>query len=140
MNTLTMYLPIKSLIIPVAVPGSGKSTLLRFIEEGGGEVLKGFRIGADDVRERMFGEVSVQGDPRLVHTAAQALIEVRLAAGLPSAYDATNVTQKARKPLLDLAAKYNYHVVGLISDVPVEVAKDRNANRTVGQVPEFVID
>lgn len=133
MHEIHLTLPTKTLIVPVGLPGSGKTSLLKWTG------LPGFRHGADDVRERMFGDVSIQGLPSLVHAAARSMLEVRLYSGLPAAYDATNLTVRDRNSLFALAEKYGYYTVALISQVSVEVAKKRNRER-VSPVPEFVID
>ena len=135
MGTIRLQLPKRSLIVPVAVPGSGKSTLL-------GQVLphSGFRHGPDDVRRALYGSVEEQGHGGKVHDAARACLECRLAVGLPAAYDATNVTPSARKLITDLGRKYSYHILGLISNVPVSVAQARNSLRVSGRVPEHVIN
>ncbi len=134
MNLMLTY-PKKTLIVPVGVPGSGKSTLLAHANVD----YPGFRHGADDVRRTMFGDVSVQGSPMIVHDAARTMLEVRLAEGLPAAYDATNISPRDRFKLLVLANEYGYFKVALVSEVPVEVAKLRNELRRQ-PVPEFVID
>jgi len=134
MADVLLKIPTKSLVLPVAVPGSGKTTLLKQVH------VPGWRHGPDDVRRTMFGDVSIQGHGDLVHTAAQAMLRCRLADGLPSAYDATNVTPKTRKVLVDLARWYGYTVVALVSEVPQELALLRNRLRTEGVVPEHVIE
>ena len=97
---------------PVGLPGSGKSTLL-------GQVLphSGFRHGADDVRRTMFGDVSTQGNPAIVHEAARHMLLVRMTEGLPSAYDATNLTVRERQNLLVMADQNDYYTVALIGQV-----------------------
>jgi predicted kinase len=131
---INLTLPTKTLIVPVGLPGSGKSTLL-------GQVLphSGFRHGADDVRRTMFGDVSTQGNPMLVHLAARHMLLVRMTEGLPCSYDATNLTVRDRADLLVMAEQNGYYTVALIGQVSKEVAKLRNAQRT-SPVPEFVID
>jgi predicted kinase len=134
MHEINLTLPTKTLIVPVGLPGSGKSTLL-------GQILphSGFRHGADDVRRTMFGDVSTQGNPAIVHEAARHMLLVRMTEGLPCAYDATNLTEKDRRGLLVMADQSGYYTVALIGQVSKEVAKVRNAQRTA-PVPEFVID
>ena len=129
-------LPKKTLIVPIGIPGSGKSTLLNRVSVD----WPGFRFGADDIRELVFGDVSTQGNPGLVHEAARAALKIRLATELPACYDATNINRKSRAPLFGLAKAYGYDVVALVSTVPYDVAEERNKNRTVGKVPEFVLD
>ena len=139
MSTLTMRIPHRSLSLPVGIPGSGKTTLLNYLESNGDWEIRGLRFGADDVRRIVFRDVSVQGTPRLAHAAARAVLEVRMDAGLTACYDSTNLTYKARDPLLDLALQYNYTVVYLVSAVPLEVALARNTARTDGCVPNEVM-
>jgi predicted kinase len=132
-TVLRFTTPFKTLIIPVGLPGSGKSTLLDQVG------IAGFRFGADDVRERIFGDVAIQGDPARVHHAARAVIEVRMAEGFPACYDATNLTRKSRAPLFALAEKWGYRTVALASIVPYGLVYERNAAREVGRVPDPVL-
>lgn len=134
----TLILPERTLIVPIAVPGSGKTTLLNRIEQATG--LPGFRHGPDDVRRTLFGNVSYQGNGGLVHAAAQAMLKARLAEGIPAAYDATNVTAKTRRVILDIAQDFEYHTVALILEIPISIAHARNQDRTAGRVPDYVID
>jgi predicted kinase len=131
---INLTLPKRTLIVPIAIPGTGKSTLL-------GQVLphSGFRHGADDVRRTMFGDVSVQGNPMLVHLAARHMLLVRMTEGLPCSYDATNLTVKDRRDLLVMADQNDYYTVAFCWEVAVATAKERNLQREQ-PVPEFVID
>lgn len=140
MGQLTLYLPPKHLLVPVAIPGSGKTTLLETAAASMGD--PSWRFGADDVRRLAFGNVSIQGNPGLVHSAARSFVSVRLAAGLGAAYDSTSVGGSDRQALLALAAQFDTPVYALLSQVPFEVARVRNVGRPegAGQVPEFVMD
>lgn len=137
---LEMALTRNALVIPVAVPGSGKTTLLQAAAASIGD--PGWRFGPDDVRRLCFSSVSVQRRPEHVHRATRAIVSVRLSVGIGAAYDATSVGVRDRAVLLELARDFGIPAVALLSKVPFEVARARNAARPErdGRVPDFVMD
>ncbi len=71
---------------------------------------------------------------RLLHAAARA----RLARGLLTVVDATNLQRSARTPLRTLAARFGRPRVAVLFDVPLGVLLERNTRRT-RTVPEDVV-
>jgi predicted kinase len=71
----------------------------------------------------------------LLHLAASR----RLARGLLTVVDATNVRADARTPLLELARRYRSPAVAVVFDLPVEVAAARNGQRPGRSVPRRVL-
>ncbi|MCX6087046.1 MAG: metallophosphoesterase, partial [Caldiserica bacterium] len=54
--------------------------------------------------------------------------------------DATNVQAKARRPLLELAARYHRPCMAILFELPPQVCKERNRQRQDRVVGDFVVD
>jgi predicted kinase len=126
-------LPADALILLVGPAGAGKTTwaAARFRPS---QVLSSDRfreIVADDP-----GDQSASADAfRLLHAAARA----RLRRGLPAVIDATNLTARAQRPLLALAARFGRPVVAIVFDPPLERCLAQNATRPDRVVPDDVV-
>ena len=131
MSTLTITAPdMPVFVVPVGVPGSGKSTLLRNAQG----LSKPCAIGADDVREFIYGDRSIQGGGE-VFDALYAAAIARLKRGLDIVFDNTNLRTQYRQRALRLAIGFDCHRIAVVSRVPLEVALERNVERVVGFVP-----
>lgn len=132
-----------SLVIVIGVPGSGKSTLAHkyFPPEA--------IVSSDRCRELLvYGEAPItatkdeyqhlqkvsQGAFYLFHS----WIAARLTHGKLAVADATNLQEKARKPLEDMAQKANVPIVYIILDVPKQVCLERDALRKYPVGPEVI--
>lgn len=124
--------------------GSGKST---WIEQNG---LKPYTLCADDIRLLCQAPVlDVNGDYRISQKNEQVvwrtlfdILETRMKRGEFTVIDATNTKTSEMNRYKDLAKKYRYRIYCVdMTDVPIEVAKERNASRdSVKYVPEEAID
>ena len=63
----------------------------------------------------------------------------RLARGLLTVVDATNVQPEARKPLVELAKRYHAQPVAIIFALPEAICEERAAGRTDRDLPPHVI-
>lgn len=121
----------------IGPPGAGKST---WFKKQNFPVEQTIRVSMDDIRKEMTGSVEDQSKNAEVAQEANKRYERALRRGIPIVvWDATNTRRKYRKPLIQKAKENGYEVVGVWFDVPLEVAKERNANRD-RVVPEHVID
>jgi predicted kinase len=59
--------------------------------------------------------------------------------GLTTLVDATNLTERAQRPLLALATALGRPVAAVVFDVPLDVCLARNASRAGRSVPEDVV-
>ncbi len=124
----------------IGIPGSGKST----IAENTG--LK--KICPDDVREKLYGDKSVQGNPQEVFGETRQQIRECLKKGQSFVYDATNASEKSRKNMCayikQTAEAYGYRVKinGVYVKAPLSVCIQRNTARNdrTEPVPEEVIE
>lgn len=114
----------------VGIPGSGKSTFAK--------TVKARHISSDAIRKELWGDESCQNNPDLVFKVMHERTLEALQEGHNVVYDATSITRKSRKSILD---KLPAHVIKecIIVWAPINVCIERDASRdrTVG---EAVID
>ncbi len=124
----------KDIYVLIGAPGSGKST---WAQKHFG---KASIISSDDVREYMYGDAQVQGNPWPV---VYAILESKLASDLnPIVFDATNVKRKDRRRLINfirthVVGEFNLH--GVVFSVEKKELLRRNEIRDK-PVPKDVID
>ncbi|MEU5884228.1 polynucleotide kinase-phosphatase [Spirillospora sp. NPDC047279] len=129
----TIRLPEMGLVVLVGVSGSGKSHFARRHFAPSQVVSSDYcrLVLADDENDQ-----SATGDAfDLLHY----IVRKRLRRGLLTVVDATNVQQKARQALLQIAKDHDVLSVAIVLDVPVHVAAERNAARTGRRLPDHVI-
>lgn len=125
-------------------PGCGKST---WIEQNG---LKPYTLSADDIRIlcsspalTVSGKEEInQNNDSMVWSTLFKLLELRMQNGEFTVIDATNSKTSEMNRYKELCASYKYRIYCVdFTDLPIEVAKERNLMRPVmKQVPEEVID
>jgi protein phosphatase len=117
-------LPELSLVVLVGVSGAGKSTFAR-------RHFKPTEILTSD-----FCRALVSDDENDQSATADAFAVLhfvagkRLARGLLTVVDATNVQPEARKPLVDLARAHYVLPVAIVFDPPMEILEERGRART----------
>jgi predicted kinase len=126
-------LPADSLILIIGPAGCGKSTwAARHFDAR--EILS-----SDAFREMVSGDAADQSASRdafhLLHLAARA----RLRRGLRTVIDATNLTARARRPLLGLAHAAGRPAVAIVFDVALDVCLARNEARTGRRVSADIV-
>ncbi|HYM84788.1 MAG TPA: AAA family ATPase, partial [Candidatus Dormibacteraeota bacterium] len=104
----TIVVPDPALVLLVGAAGAGKSTFAarRFAPD---EVLS-----SDALREALTGDASDQSRNRLVFALLHREAERRMADGLLTVVDATNVEWHARRPLLAIAMRTGRPAVAVI--------------------------
>ena len=130
---IRLSIPDLSLVVLIGVSSAGKSTFARehFLST---EVLSAdfFRgVVADDENSL---EATDDAFAALHFVAAR-----RLARGLLTVVDATNVQPEARKPLVELAKRYHAQPVAIVFDLPQTLCEERAAVRTDRDLPPHVI-
>lgn len=86
----------KGLIMMVGPALSGKSTTARKFEEG----YKAVIVSSDSIREEIYGDESIQGNPQEVFELAHSRVMNSLQKNELVVFDATNVSAKHRMGLL----------------------------------------
>jgi protein phosphatase len=118
-----LAIPELSLVALVGASGSGKSTFAA-------QHFERFEtISSDFCRGLVSGD---ENDQSVTADAFEVLAFIagkRLAAGRLTVIDATNVQQRARKQLIELARAHDVLPVAIVLDVPESVCLERNAAR-----------
>lgn len=120
------------MIILVGLPGSGKSTYARSIMDPEGQLQY---CSSDKVREELYGDENIQGDPNKVFRVLRNKVKNLLDRGYDVIYDATNVTRKNRRSIIQEVKKYCDEIETHIIWAPVEqcISRDKDRKRSVGE-------
>ena len=120
----TLAIPELSLVVLVGVSGSGKSSFAR----------RHFRatevLSLDACRALVSDDENNQAATPAAVEVLHFIIGKRLAAGLLTVVDATNVQPVARGSLVALARQYHVLPVAIVLDLPVRVCEERNRARS----------
>jgi protein phosphatase len=131
---MDLVIPELSLVLLMGTSGAGKSTFAR----------KHFR--ASEVLSSDYCRYLVSDDENNQAATADAfellrfIAAKRLGRARLTVVDATNVQPHARKPLLDLARKYNAAPIAIVLNVPLSVSLERNQIRTDRTLPQQAIE
>ena len=125
----------------VGIPGSGKTSLAEELIHNEEVVFKkstSIHISSDAIRKEIYGDEGCQNDPARVFSIMQERTLEALNNGCNVIYDATNITRKNRKEILDKLPPWVVKKC-VICWAPIEVCieRDKARERTVG---EAVID
>ena len=123
--------------ILMGCPSSGKSTLARQIQQENPQYQI---ISTDQIRAKLFGDETIQGDWSQVEAQVYTTIDQALQAGVPIIYDATNAKRVWRMGLLQKLRQYaEVDWMGWYLKTPLETCLQWNQQRD-RQVPESVIE
>ncbi len=116
-------LPDPSLVLLVAPSGAGKSTFAK----------RHFRptevLSSDALRGWVSDDETSQEASADAFSVLNSIADKRLARGLLTVIDATNVQRDARKPFVALGKKHHVSVVAIVLDVDVDTCVARNKSR-----------
>jgi protein phosphatase len=129
-----VVVPRDALVLLMGAAGAGKSTY------ASGHFPAATILSSDAYRERLSGDAADQtatGEAfRLLHAHAGE----RLAAGLLTVIDATNVLAASRAALMALAAVHGRPAIAIVLDEPLAVCLERNALRAGRTaVPQWIV-
>ena len=127
-------------IILVGPVASGKSTLAEHYKRYMDTINVGETIilSSDALREELFGDINEQTRNQELFTELHRRIKQNIDTK-NIIVDATNVTVRSRRSLLNCVKKKECHKVAIVMTTPIEECKERNAKRE-RVVPEWVID
>jgi protein phosphatase len=116
-------LPELSLVVLVGPSGCGKSTFAR----------KYFKptevLSSDFCRGLVSDNENDQSATKEAFETLHFIARKRLARGLLTVVDATNVQPEARKPLVEIAREYHLLPVAIVLNLPERICQDRNQGR-----------
>lgn len=116
----------KKLIVGIGIPGSGKTAVLKDFAERRGYAY----VCPDDIRKEVTGDASDLSKDSLVWKEAYKRVEEQLQNGNSVIFDSTFTNDKSRKEFLGLGRKWGAEKIeGVLFDIPLELAKERNQNR-----------
>ena len=119
----TIAIPEMSLVVLIGASGCGKSTFAR-------THFKAFEtLSSDFCRGLVSNNENDQSATTAAFDVLHYIAAKRLAAGLLTVVDATNVQPEARKPLVELARRYHVMPVAIVLDMPERVCAERNRAR-----------
>lgn len=108
----------------IGLPGSGKSTAIQNIKHG---VI----FSSDKMREKLYGDASIQGDPKEVfgkmYDDIRMLLKDNKAVNI--ILDATNINRKDRRQICELGRQTNSELIAIVMRTPLEVCIERNSKR-----------
>lgn len=120
----------------IGLAGSGKSTLAKQIAEQDGNTII---LSSDEIRRELYGNESVQDDPAKVFTLMHSRTIEALKQGKNVIYDATNVTAKSRKGIMQNISKFDIEKEAIVVARPFEDCIKMN-NQRDRKVPEYAIE
>jgi polynucleotide kinase-phosphatase len=126
-------IPEMGLVVLVGVSGAGKSHFAR----------KHFKptqvVSSDYCRAVVADDENDQSATDDAFDLLHQIVRIRLRRGLLTVVDATNVQQKARQALVQIAKDQDVLSVAIVFDVPESVATSRNAMRPDRDLPPHVV-
>src|SRR5687767_12049904 len=118
-----LTLPELCLVVLIGPSGAGKSTFAR----------KHFKptevLSSDFCRGLVSDDENSQDATNDAFAVLNHIASVRLARGLLTVIDATNVQEEARKPLVQLAREHDVLPVAVVLNLPEKVCHERNRAR-----------
>lgn len=122
------------LIVLCGLPGSGKSTYAKHITECGAFEC----VSTDQIRKKLYGNENMQGNSNEVFTTAFSHLQTYGLANINCVFDATNITSRARKRVVQECRNYYDLIICKYIDTPLDVCLHRNSQRE-RVVPKEVI-
>ncbi|MBJ7291240.1 polynucleotide kinase-phosphatase [Williamsia sp.] len=116
-------IPELSMVLLIGTSGSGKSTFAA-AHFAASEV-----VSSDGCRAMVSDDPNDQGATRDAFELLEYIAAKRLARGLLTVVDATNVQASSRRSLLAVAKDHDVLPVAIVLDLPIDIARERNASR-----------
>ena len=119
------------------LPGTGKSHFAAALSQR----VPCLVLGSDRLRKILVSRpVYSREEHQRVFDAAHTLLEELLAQGYRVIFDATNLTERAREPLHEIAARTRSRLILVHFDAPPHVVRRRLARRSQGRASDSYSD
>ena len=126
-----------ALVALCGLPGTGKSHFAAALARK----VPCLVLGSDRLRKVLVSRpVYTRDEHQRVFDAAHALLEELLAQGYRVVFDATNLTERAREPLHEIAARTGARLTFVQFDAPPHVIRRRLARRSQGRSSDSYSD
>lgn len=122
-------------VMMVGLPASGKSTVSAELAEEYDATM----FSSDALREELFGNESIQSNPAKLFAELHRRIKECLKSGGSVIYDATNISSKRRRALLQELTKIGCYKKCVVMATPYKQCLKNNRSRD-RQVPEYAIE
>lgn len=129
---MDLVIPEPSCLILVGIAGCGKSTF------AGRHFAASEVLSSDLCRELVADDPTDQSATGDAFSVLRFVLDRRLKRGRLTVVDATSLDRSARRPYLTLARKWGVPPVAVVLDLPFEVCRARDDQRTRAQVGEEV--
>ena len=129
----SIEIPELALVVLVGASGSGKSTF------AGRHFLPTEVVSSDQCRGLVGDDETDQSVTAAAFSLLHEIVDRRLEVGRLTVVDATNIKREDRKPLLELARKWDVLTAAIVFDLPIEVCFDHNRIRSDRTTPEYAI-
>lgn len=121
------------LVVMSGLPATGKSTVARAVAAATGAVL----VETDAVRQReLQGSTYTPAERDRVYARCRELIAAALSQGRDAVFDATNLVERHRQPLYELAGRHGAGLVVVRTVLPEAEVRRRLERRQAGADPE----
>lgn len=120
------------LCIMIGLPGSGKDTIAKDIQERNENSII---LSSDEIRNELFGYENQDNNSEVFKEMNKRCLDA-LKEGKNVIYNATNLSYKRRKSLIDDMKKYVSAVNGIFCIAPINTIFERNIIRSERHLPE----
>lgn len=125
-------------IMMIGLSGSGKSFMSNKIKATYSQSNNFVILSSDNLREELLNNINDQSNNELIFTIMQKRALQYLAQKISVIYDATNLTIKNRRQILERIKKIDCYKIAYVMSTPFEICKVQNLLRD-RTVPEEVI-
>lgn len=124
-------IPKQALVVFAGVPGAGKSTLCKkWLDQPQWQA-----VSTDYLRGVVSDSDSDQSASRDAFELLSFILDKRMRRGVGTVVDSTALTARARKSLLDVAAKYNRPTAIIVLNTSLDEALEGQKERVIRPIP-----